>query len=89
MAYPKWKYSKDADGFRSTLVADAATEAQLGPAWTDNPHEHGVEVVPYPAELTVFGVVVHHPMTPDANGNHPYGPPPTTIGSMGATLARR
>lgn len=81
MNFPKWKYRMHpTDGhFQSTLVANAEVEAELGPTWTDNPHEHGVEVVPYPAEL-VDGQVLHHALFPDANGNHAHGPSPTVLG---------
>ena len=62
MNYPKWKYRKDpVDGkFQSTLVGNEKAEAELGASWTDNPHEHGIVVVPYPAELTPAGTLVHH-----------------------------
>ena len=90
MNYPKWKYSTDAQGnFLSTLIGTAEAEAQLGIAWTDDPHAHGVEVVPYPAVLTEDGRIVHHAARPDANGNHAYGPPPTAPGINGAAIERR
>jgi hypothetical protein len=89
MNYPKWKYSADSQGFRSTLVADARAEAELGEAWTDDPHAHGFEVVPYPAELREDGTIVHHAARPDANGNHAYGPAPTASGINGAEIAKR
>lgn len=90
MAYPKWKYTKDPvdGGFRSTLVGNAEAEKQLGAAWTDDPHEHGIEVVPYPAELTAGGQLIHHATHPDANGNHAYGPPPTAPGIGGTVIGR-
>lgn len=88
LLFPKWKYRKDPDdgNFQSTLVADAETEKQLGPSWTDNPKEHGIEVVPYPCELTQGGTLIHHASRPDANGNHAYGPPPTAPGIGGTVI---
>lgn len=88
MAFPKWKYSVDHDGFRSTLVASAEVEAELGAAWTDDPHVHGVEVVPYPAEVTMAGTLMHHPTRPDANGNHAYGPRPIAPGISGVVVGK-
>lgn len=98
MNYPKWKYRIDpVDGaFQSTLVATAEAEASLdadgvkqGAPWTDDPHAHGVEVVPYPAELTPAGTLMHHPTQADANGNHPHGPAPTTVGIGGVVVGQR
>lgn len=91
MNFPKWKYRKDpVDGaFQSTLVGNAQAEAELGAAWTDDPHGHGIEVVPYPAELTPAGVLMHHPTQADANGNHPHGPVPTAAGIGGVVMGQR
>lgn len=77
--FPKWKYRVDpaSGAFQSTLVANADIEKELGKSWTDDPHKHGVEVVPYPAELTAGGQIVHHGTRADANGNFAYGPAPT------------
>jgi hypothetical protein len=91
MKFPKWKYRKDpTDGkFQSTLVGNAKAEEELGPSWTDDPHEHGIEVVPYPAELSPGGQLMHHAHTPDANGNFAYGPPPTAAGIGGSLIGRK
>lgn len=98
MAFPKWKYRVShipGEGFQSTMVGDAESEAALvadgvkqGAPWTDDPHEHGVEVVAYPAELTPAGTLMHHPTRPDANGNHAYGPIPTAPGINGTVVGR-
>lgn len=91
MAYPKWKYRVDpVDGkFQSTLVGTAEAEAEIGPSWTENPHAHGLEVVPYPAELTPGGTLMHHGTQADANGNHPHGPAPTAPGINGTVIGTR
>jgi hypothetical protein len=91
LKYPKWKYRVDPIDkvFQSTLVANAEAEAEIGPSWTDNPHEHGIEVVPHPAELTPGGTLMHHPIQADANGNHPFGPAPTASGIGGAVVGRQ
>lgn len=86
MAFPKWMYRKDphTDAFQSTLVGNAQAESELAAAgWNEDPHSHGVEVVPYPAELSPGGTLMHHQTQADANGNHPYGPPPTAPGIGG------
>lgn len=92
MAYPKWLYRKHptAGVFQSTLCASAEIEAELAAdGWNDDPQSHGMDVVPYPAELTPGGVLMHHASTPDANGNHPYGPAPTAPGIGGAVIGRK
>lgn len=92
MAYPKWKYRNGAAlGFQSTLVGDAITDAELAKeGWNDDPHSHGVEVVPYPCELTPGGILQHHAgIGRDANGNYAYGPAPTAPGSSGAVILRK
>lgn len=89
LLYPKWKYRVDEDGnFQSTLVGNATAEEEIGKSWTDDPHEHGVDVVPYPAELTAGGSVVHHGTRADANGNFAHGPAPTATGYNGVTVGR-
>lgn len=83
MAYPKWKYRKDpqSGAFQSTLVGTAEAETEIGNSWTDDPHGHGVAVVPYPAQLYQNGTLMHFPdHCPDANGNHAHGPAPTVPG---------
>jgi hypothetical protein len=98
LQFPKYMYRVDpySGAFQSTLVATAEVEAQLvaeggeqGAAWTDDPNGHGVEVVPYPCELTPAGTLVHYASRPDANGNHPYGPAPTAPGIGGSIIARK
>lgn len=95
MAYPKWKHRRDpySGAFQNTLVASAEVEAQLaaegeaqGAPWTDDPHEHGIDVVPLPSELTPAGTLMHHASRPDANGNHAYGPAPTAVGVNGSIV---
>lgn len=88
MDFPKYKYRVDphSGAFQSTLVGNAEAEQEIGPTWTDDPHEHGVEVVAYPAEMTLAGTLMHHPTRPDANGNHAYGPAPTHPGINGAVV---
>lgn len=90
LQFPKWKYSVDpVDGaFRSTLVGNAQAETELGAAWTDDPHVHGIKVVPYPCELTPAGTLMHHATRPDANGNHAYGPAPTAPGVGGTVIGK-
>ena len=86
MAFPQWMYRKDphTEAFQSTLVGTAEIAAELAAdGWNTDPHSHGVEVVPYPAELTPAGVLMHHPTQPDANGKHPHGPKPTAPGIGG------
>lgn len=92
MAYPKWMYRKDpAEGvFQSTLVGTEQIATQLAAdGWNEDPHSHGIEVVPYPAELTPGGVLVHHPTRPDANGKHAFGPKPTAPGIGGTIVGGR
>lgn len=91
MKFPKWKYRKDPiDGvFQSTLVANVTVEAELGETWTDDPHAHGIEVVPYPAEITPGGTLMHHGTQADANGNHPHGPAPTAPGIGAAVVGKK
>lgn len=89
MAYPKWMYRKDPveGGFQSTLVGSEEIATQLAAdGWNEDPHSHGIEVVPYPAELTPAGVLMHHPTRPDANGNHAFGPKPTAAGIGGSVV---
>lgn len=88
MKYPKWKYRVDpmSGAFQSTLVASAEIENEIGASWTDDPHAHGVEVVPMPAELLEDGSIIHSPegsRHEDANGNFAYGPKPTATGVLG------
>jgi len=88
-SYPKWKYRNHPEGFfQSTLVADAEVDAEVSAlGYTDDPHEHGVEVVPYPAELTLGGTVMHHKAHgADANGNYAHGPAPTVPGVNGGSI---
>jgi hypothetical protein len=89
LKYPKWMYRKDpSDGaFQSTLVATEKVAAELAAdGWNDDPQSHGMKVVPYPAELTPAGTLMHHPTRPDANGNHAYGPAPTAPGIGGVVM---
>jgi hypothetical protein len=90
MNYPKWKYRKNPQGgfFQSVLVADEKVEKEIGPTWTDDPHEHGIKVVPLPAELDSEGVLMHHGTNADANGRFAYGPPPTFPGIAHAGMGR-
>jgi len=89
--YPKWKYRvHPSEGvFQSTLVGTAEAEQEIGDSWTDDPHEHGVEVVLYPAEVTPGGTLMHHGTQADANGNHPHGPAPTAPGINGVVVGRK
>ena len=93
MAYPKWMHRVHPDGvtgFQNTLVGTKQAEAELAAdGWSADPHAHGVVVVPYPAEITLGGTVMHHPLHADANGNHPHGPPPTSPGMLGGAVAMR
>lgn len=95
--YPKWMYRVDpySGAFQNTLVASAEVAEQLvkegeaqGAAWTDDPHGHGADVVPYPAELTPAGTLIHNPSRPDENGNHAHGPAPTAIGINGTVVVQ-
>jgi len=91
MPFPKWIYRNTAEaGFQSTLVGDEATEAALkADGWSDDPQSFGVEVVPYPCELTPAGVLQHHiGIGRDANGNYAYGPKPTVAGGSGAQVLK-
>ncbi len=89
MAYPKWMYRARDGDFRSTLVASEEVAAELtADGWSDDPHAHGVAVVPYPAEVTLGGTLMHHPTRPDANGNHAYGPAPTVPGINGGVVGK-
>lgn len=91
MKFPKWKYRVDpVDGkFQSTLVGSAEVETQLGATWTDDPHAHGIKVVPYPAEISLGGVLMHHKTNADANGNFAFGPAPTAPGISGSVIGGR
>lgn len=87
--FPKWMYRKDphTDAFQSTLVGNEVAAGQLaGDGWNDDPHSHGMKVVPYPAELSPGGTLMHHPTRPDANGNHAFGPAPTVPGIGGVVI---
>lgn len=90
MAYPKWKYRNHAEhGFQSTLVGTDAADAELSAdGWTDDPTEHGVEVVPYPVVI-IGSDLMHdaHEKHQDANGNFAHGPAPTVEGIVGAQIS--
>ena len=91
MAYPKWMYRVDphTDAFQSTLAGNEKAAGELAAdGWNEDPKSHGVEVVPYPAELSPGGVLMHHATQADANGNHPYGPAPTAPGIGGVVVGR-
>jgi hypothetical protein len=86
--YPKWKYRVDpATGqYQCTLVGNADAEKEIGKSWTDDPHEHGVQVVPLPAELRQDGKLIHLRERADANGNFAHGPAPTVPGLCEANI---
>lgn len=91
MAYPKWMYRKHPaiGAFQSTLVADEKIAAELAKdGWNEDPHSHGMKVVPYPAELTPGGTLLHHQTMSDANGKHPFGPAPTAPGISGSVVGK-
>jgi hypothetical protein len=73
--YPKWKYRIDpVDGkFQATLVGNAQSESEIGDSWTDDPHVHGIEVVP------TFGQA-------DASGKVAFGPKPSVPGMTSAKI---
>ena len=91
LQFPKWKYRRNPETgqYQCTLVADAAVEVDLGSTWTDNPHEHGIEVVPLTAELKRNGKLIHIPENVDANGNYAYGPIPTSPGILRSAGPKR
>jgi hypothetical protein len=82
LLYPKWMYraNPDTGQYQCTLVGNAEAEAEIGPTWTDDPHGHGIAVVPLPAELRSDGTLMHLRTRADANGNFAYGPAPTVPG---------
>jgi hypothetical protein len=91
MAFPKWMYRNSSEvGYQSTLVQDEAIEKELTAAgFGEDPKSFGVDVVPYPCELTPAGVLQHHAgIGQDANGNYAYGPRPTVAGIGGAQVLK-